>query len=244
MVWPDPQALSRWPWLAGEARRRRRAVKNRGVQWRGVRGATKGGGVEGWWAASGGVTCLARGARVWAPAEAGVQWELFRGSRQQAETLCRSGVSGRSGMPTGAGDSGGSGSLTQLVSRGVSIAVHVPRRQWPNANRRGFRRPLGISLDSVSVPAVRFLVAHAAAAWVLLLFPRGLCAQIMHPVGHFPCHSCREADAAARGGERYPGQSAALGSGSAPSLGTCGACFGHMRPLLQNRMLTAPFSYD
>lgn len=52
MVWPDPQALSRWPWRAGEARRRRRAVKHRGVQWPGVRGATEGGGVEGWWAAS------------------------------------------------------------------------------------------------------------------------------------------------------------------------------------------------
>lgn len=67
MVWPDPQALSRWPWRAGEARRRRRAVKHRGVQWPGVRGATEGGGVEGWWAASGGVTCLAHGARVWPP---------------------------------------------------------------------------------------------------------------------------------------------------------------------------------
>lgn len=52
MVWPDPQPLSRWPWLAGEARRRRRAVKSRGVQWQGVRGATEDRGVEGWWAAS------------------------------------------------------------------------------------------------------------------------------------------------------------------------------------------------
>lgn len=60
--------------------------------------------------------------------------------------------------------------ITQLVSRGVSIAVHVPRRQWPNANRPGFRRPLAISLDSVTVPAVRFLGAQAVAAWVLLSF--------------------------------------------------------------------------
>lgn len=191
----------------------------------------------------GGVTCLARRARVWAPRRLEYNGSCF-GAADSRLKLCRSGISGQSGMPTGEGDSGGSLSRSSLVSRGVSIAVHVPRRQWPNANRRGFCRRLAISLDSVSLPAVRFLVAHAAAAWVLLLFPRGLCAQIMHSVGHFHCHSCRKADAAVRVGKRYPGQSAALGSGSAPPLGTCGAGLGHMRPHLQNRMLTAPFSYD
>lgn len=35
-----------------------------------------------------------------------------------------------------------------------------------------------LSLDSVSLPAGTVLVANAAAAWVLLLFPCGPCSQI------------------------------------------------------------------
>lgn len=177
--------------------------------------------MEGWWAASAVSPAWHAELGCGPPRRLAFNGSCF-GAVDSRLKLCAEAVSVDSQGCRREGDSGGSLERSSLVSRGVSIAVHVPRRQWPNANRRGFRRPLAISLDSVSLPAVRFLVAHAAAAWGLLLFPRSLCAQIMHSVGHFHCHSCREADAAVRVGKRYPGQSAALGAGSAPPLGTCG----------------------